>query len=102
MSRPFDYFSDLDNQARALEARRLQMVEARRAELGKIGERLDVLRYSDEALMGALLALVGASPEEVKALEAKGATFRRKPGPKPKATANGAGQPGNETEPNPA
>jgi len=87
-----DQFEDLAERIKALEQQRLQMVEARKSAIGGVAERLQVLRYSDEAIAGALSVLVGATAGEVKELESKGATFRRRPGRKPAAKTDGAGK----------
>jgi hypothetical protein len=60
MKEPTDYKSHLkalkDEQAR-LERKQAELLERRRAELGRLLERLELLETDDDALAGALLEL---------------------------------------------
>jgi hypothetical protein len=89
-----DKLEDIEAQIAKLHAERARVLAVRCTEIGKIAERMGVLVYSDAALAGALDALVGAHPAEVKKLEAKGATFLAKRGRKPAGGGDVAGNGG--------
>jgi hypothetical protein len=70
-----------EEQAR-LERKHAELLAKRRAEIGKLVERLDVLEADDDALAGVLLelqeALAKTGDERLARWRAAGAAFRRK------------------------
>lgn len=82
-----------EEQAR-LERKQAELLDKRRAEIGKLVERLDVLEADDDALAGALLELKNAlakpGDERLARWRAAGASFRRRD-KDPKAAAPRAG-----------
>jgi Conjugal transfer protein TraD len=70
-----------EEQAR-LERKQAELIDKRRAEIGKLVERLGLLEADDDALAGALLELKEASSktgdERLARWRATGASFRRK------------------------
>jgi hypothetical protein len=85
MKEPADYKARLtalrEEQAR-LERKQAELLDKRRAEIGKLVERLGLLEADDDALAGALLELKEASSksgdERLARWRAAGASFRRK------------------------
>ena len=84
----------LKQEQQRLERKQAELLEKRRAEIGKLVERLDVLEADDDALAGALLELKEASAktgdERLARWRAAGASFRRRD-KDPKAAAPRAG-----------
>jgi septal ring factor EnvC (AmiA/AmiB activator) len=82
-----------------LERKQAELLSKRRAEIGKLVERLDLLEADDDALAGALLelknALAKTGDERLARWRAAGAAFRRRDkDPKAAAprTGNGVAQ----------
>ena len=65
-----------------LERKQAELLGKRRAEIGKLAERLDLLEADDDALAGALLELKNAlakpGDERLARWRAAGAAFRRR------------------------
>ena len=69
-----------------LARKQAELLEKRRAEIGKLAERVGVLETTDDLIAGALLelkdALSQASDERLARWRAAGASFRRGPSPR--------------------
>ncbi len=73
----------LKEEQQRLERKQAELLEKRRAEIGRLAERLGLLEADDDALAGALLELKSAldspaSDERLVRWRAAGASFRRK------------------------
>ena len=72
----------LKEEQQRLEHKQAELLEKRRAEIGRLSERLGVLEADDDVLAGALLELQSAlsktGDERLVRWRAAGASFRRK------------------------
>ncbi len=72
----------LKEEQQRLERKQAELLEKRRAEIGKLAERLGVLEADDDTFAGALLELKDAlsktGDERLARWRAAGASFRRK------------------------
>jgi conjugative transfer protein TraD len=72
----------LKEEQQRLERKQAELLEKRRAEIGKLAERLGLLEADDDTLAGALLelreALSKTGDERLARWRAAGAAFRRK------------------------
>jgi hypothetical protein len=96
--------ADLATQLQALKAeqqrlarKQAELLDKRRAEIGKLAERLGLLEADDDLLAGALLELkaaIAANDARLKEWRAHGATFLKRTAGKAAApAANGARPP---------
>lgn len=71
----------LKEEQQRLERKQAQLLDNRRAEIGRLAEKLGLLEVDDDALAGALLelkdALAHPSDERLARWRASGASFRR-------------------------